>query len=210
MVSIPIGRPIGDRQMYVLDERMNPAPRGVVGEVYIGGASVARGYWGRAELTAEKFVPDLLSGRSGERLYQTGDLVRWNKQWELEFVGRRDHQVKVRGYRIELGEVEAVLAGHAGVKEAVVVVREEAAGEKRLVGYVVLGEGAGADRGSLREYLRQRLPEYMAPSVFVEMQAMPLTANGKVDRKALPAPEAGAHGAHRYEAPVGRRSEERR
>jgi acyl carrier protein len=170
--------------------------------LYLGGEGLARGYWQRAELTAERFVPDGLSGCSGERLYRTGDLVKWRGDGELEYLGRLDQQVKVRGYRIELGEVEAELRKHAGIREAVVVVREQEDGDKRLVGYVVLEEGQEAVAGSeLRPYLKERLPEYMIPSVFVQLAELPLTANGKVDRRALPEPEQGPAGGEGYVGP---------
>src|SRR5918992_3507675 len=193
--TLPIGRPIANTQLYLLDHHLRPVPVGVPGELHLGGIGLARGYLQRPELTAEKFLPHPFSERPGERLYRTGDLARYLPDGNLEFLGRLDHQVKVRGFRIELGEIEACLGGHPGVREAVVVVREDHPGEKRLVAYVVGAEEPEALRG----YLRAKLPEYMVPTAFMQLAALPLTPNGKVDRKALPAPErVGAEG---YEAP---------
>ncbi|WP_444546339.1 amino acid adenylation domain-containing protein [Archangium lansingense] len=181
-----IGRPLKGTQAYVLDGEMKPVPVGVAGELYLGGEGQGRGYFGRPELTAERFVPNPYG--EGERLYRTGDRVRWVEGGELEYLGRIDQQVKVRGFRIELGEVEAVLRGHEGVREAVVVVREDGAEGKKLVGYVV-PEGRAPEAAELRQSAREKLPEYMVPSAFVVLEVLPLTPNGKVDRKALPAPE---------------------
>ena len=177
---------LGNMEVYVVDERRRPAPAGVVGELYVGGAGVARGYRGDAGKTAEKFVPDWLSGKSGARLYRTGDLARVRDDGRIEYVGRGDGQVKIRGYRVEVGEVEAALMSHGSVREAVVAPREAEDGEKRLVAYVV---GAEVEIGELRRLLRERLPEYMIPGCIVPLDKMPLTRNGKIDRGALPDPE---------------------
>jgi amino acid adenylation domain-containing protein len=184
--GVRIGRAIANTQVYVVERCGQLAPLGVVGELWIGGEGVARGYVGRAEMTAEKFVPDGFSGGWGERLYRTGDLVRWSGG-ELEYVGRMDGQVKVRGFRIELGEIEEVLNGHAGVREAVVTVGEDKRGEKRLVAYVVEREAGTAEGKQLREYLGSKLPEYMVPNAYVKLTGMPLTSSGKIDRQALAA-----------------------
>jgi amino acid adenylation domain-containing protein len=186
-----IGVPVANTQCYVLDGRGEPSPVGVPGELYLGGVSLARGYLGRPDLTAERFLPDPFCRSSGGRLYRTGDRVRWLTDGTLEFLGRVDDQVKVRGFRIEPGEVESVLERHAGVREAVVVVREDAPGEKRLVGYVVLAEGAEVSPAELRAYLKASLPEYLVPGAIVVLERLPLTPSGKVARRALPVPEAG-------------------
>ncbi|HEU0051568.1 MAG TPA: amino acid adenylation domain-containing protein, partial [Longimicrobium sp.] len=190
-----IGRPFDNVRVYVLDAGGDPVPIGVPGELYAGGPGVARGYHGRAALTAERFVPDAFSGEPGARLYRTGDRARWRGDGVIEYLGRFDHQVKVRGYRIELGEVEAVLRRHEGVADCAVMARAEA-GERRLVAYVV-GE---ARAEALRAHLRRSLPEYMLPSAFVFLDALPLMPNGKLDRGALPAPEYAVD-ADRYVAP---------
>ncbi|HEX2569410.1 MAG TPA: amino acid adenylation domain-containing protein [Polyangia bacterium] len=190
-----IGGPWDHARLFVLDAHGQPVPVGVPGELHIGGAGLARGYLGRPELTAERFVPDPFSHDPGARLYRTGDVVRWRPGGRLAYVGRRDHQVKLRGFRIELGEVEAALAAHEDVRQAVVVMREEGAGDRRLVGYVVGREGRPLGAQALRASLKERLPEYMVPSAFVFLAELPRTPSGKLDRRSLPAPEAGAQGA---------------
>jgi len=179
---IPIGKPITGTSIYLLDEHLKPVPEGVVGEICVGGASVARGYLNRDELTAEKFVASPFV--AGERIYLTGDLGVWLPDGNLEVIGRKDNQVKIRGYRVELGEIESVLDQHALVKESVVIAREDDRGNKRLVAYVT-ANGA-SDVAELKEFLRTRLPEFMVPSTFMVLERMPITANGKIDRKALP------------------------
>jgi natural product biosynthesis luciferase-like monooxygenase protein len=184
---IPLGRPLANQQIHILDSRLQPLPPGVPGELAIGGDGVVRGYFQRPELTAERFVPDTIRGTG--RLYRTGDLARWRDDGVLEFLGRLDHQVKVRGYRIELGEIEAALAEQPGVAQAIVIAREDQPGDARLVAYLV---GTNLDGAALREALRARLPEFMLPSAFVMLDEFPHTPNGKIDRKALPAPDAVA------------------
>ncbi|HEX6745683.1 MAG TPA: amino acid adenylation domain-containing protein [Longimicrobium sp.] len=227
-VHVPVGRPLPGRAAYVLDESGEPAPLGVPGELCIGG-TLARGYLGRPAATAAAFVPDPFSPAPGARMYRTGDRARWrfenaevrecgsaldpredertpalahSRTAVLEFLGRRDHQVKIRGYRIEPGEIEARLAEHPGVREAVVLAREDTPGDRRLVAYVVGGEAASAE--ALRAHLGAALPAYMVPSAFVRLDAFPLTPTGKLDRRALPAPAGDAHAALEYEAPVGK------
>ena len=185
----PLGRPISNTQIYLLDSHLRPIPIGIIGEIHIGGIGLARGYLNLPVLTAERFVPDPFSRIPGARLYKTGDLARFVTGGEIEFVGRTDQQVKVRGFRIELGEIETVLAQHAGVREAVVVARENASGGKRLIAYVVACEEPPPTTSTMRAYLKEKLPEYMVPSSFVVLDALPLTATGKVDRNRLPAPE---------------------
>ena len=184
-----IGRPLSNQQIYLLDAHGQPVPIGVPGELHIGGSGLARGYWGQPELTAQRFIPNPF--RPGERLYQTGDLARYYEDGNLEFLGRLDHQVKVRGHRIELGEIETQLRRHPAVAEVVVTVREDEPGDKRLVAYVVPAGGAKGDVRAWRNFLKQSLPNFMMPSQFVVLEALPRTPNGKVDRKALPAPARG-------------------
>ncbi|ACR31387.1 non-ribosomal peptide synthetase [Burkholderia glumae] len=194
--AVPIGRPIAATQTWVLDARLNPVPPGVPGELYLGGAGLARGYLGRADLTAERFVPDPFATAPGARLYRTGDLARWRADGVLDYLGRVDHQVKIRGLRIELGEIESALTALAAVREAVVVARDG-----RLVGYVTGEAGEGLDPGRLRAALAARLPDYMVPWRIVVLAALPLSSNGKVDRRALPAPEPAAAEDAQHEAP---------
>jgi amino acid adenylation domain-containing protein len=196
---VPIGRPVWNTQLYVLDAALQPVPVGVPGELYIGGVQVARGYQGRSAMTAERFVPDPFSAEGGARLYRTGDRARWRMDGAIEYLGRLDFQVKIRGFRIELGEIEAALRQADGVRDCTVVVRDDATGDRRLVAYVV----GDTEAEALRAHLRQGLPEYMVPSAFVPLEALPLTANGKLDRKALPAPEGDAYARRSYEAPLG-------
>ncbi|HEY6807000.1 MAG TPA: amino acid adenylation domain-containing protein [Pyrinomonadaceae bacterium] len=187
---VTLGRALPNGRTYVLDEWLQEVPQGVVGELYLGGAGLARGYLGRSELTAERFVPDPYSEVAGERMYRTGDLVKYNGEEKLEYLGRSDQQVKLRGYRIELGEVETVLKGHAEVRDAVAVVREGTdGGAARLIAYVVAEGETEVNGVELGNYLRERLPEYMAPLQYVLLKELPQTANGKIDRKRLPEPE---------------------
>jgi amino acid adenylation domain-containing protein len=204
----PIGRPIANTTVYILDGRKEPVPIGVVGELYIGGAGVARGYLNRAELTAEKFHLDPFATQPGARMYRTGDLGRWLPDGNIEFLGRNDFQVKIRGFRVELGEIEARLAEFPGVREAVVIAREDTPGEKRLVAYYTIADNDDAAKDlpnaeNLRRYVTARLPEYMAPAAYVHLPSLPLTVNGKLDRKALPIPRGDAHASRPYEPPVG-------
>jgi len=186
--TVPIGCPVDNAQTYVVDRHFQLVPRGVMGELLIGGVGLARGYVNRPALTAEKFVPDPFGQESGGRLYRSGDLARYLPNGTIEYLGRIDHQVKIRGFRIELGEIEAVLQQHAAVREAVVVAREEAPGANRLVAYLVSEQKPAPTVSELRSFMLKSLPEYMVPAVFVLLEALPLTPNGKVDRRALPAP----------------------
>ncbi|BAY50145.1 amino acid adenylation domain protein (plasmid) [Scytonema sp. HK-05] len=187
--QLSIGRPIANTQIYILDSHLQPVPIGVTGELYIGGAGVARGYLNRPELTQEKFILNPFSQQQGARLYKTGDLARYLPDGNIEFLGRIDHQVKIRGFRIELGEIEALLSQHPSVKQVLVIDREDVPGDKRLVAYIVHDQEQVPKVSELRSLLKEKLPDYMVPSAFVMLEAMPLTPNGKVNRKALPAPD---------------------
>jgi amino acid adenylation domain-containing protein len=187
--TVPIGRPVINVEMYVLDPAQQLVPTGVAGELYIGGAGLARGYHNQPDQTAERFIPHPFSAQPGERLYRTGDLARFRADGNVEFLGRVDEQVKIRGFRIEVGEVETVLAQHTGVRESVVIAREDERGSNRLIAYVVSNNG-DLQTADLRNYLKQRLAEYMVPSSFVVLDALPRTPNGKVDRRALPNADA--------------------
>jgi acyl-coenzyme A synthetase/AMP-(fatty) acid ligase/acyl carrier protein len=225
---VPIGRPVPNSCVYILDQHGEPVPRGVTGEIHVAGVCVGRGYLNRPEMTAVRFLPDRFSAHNRARLYKTGDLGRWRADGMLEYLGRNDQQVKIRGFRIELGEIESQLLIHSEVHEAVVVAREDAPGEKRLVAYLTLRDGSCQNvvgmpklalppqdgtsltlaNGSpsvraLRSHLKARLPAYMLPAAFVVLGEMPLTPNGKLDRRGLPAPDAQALSNSEYEAPQG-------
>lgn len=187
--SMPIGSPIANTQVYILNEWLKPAPLGTAGELYLAGEGLARGYLGRSDLTAERFLPNPFSTTQGERMYRTGDSARYLPDGKLEFCGRADQQVKLRGYRIELGEIESALTRCDGVAQAVVMVREDRPGERRLAGYLVANPGATLNTAELRDSLAKTLPDYMVPSALVVLDKLPVTSNGKLDRKALPAPD---------------------
>ena len=190
---VTIGRPIANTTMYILDSHLYPVPAGVVGELYIGGDGLARGYHNRPDLTAEKFIPDPFHTRTGGRLYRTGDLARYQQNGEIVILGRIDFQVKIRGYRIELGEIEAVIGKFQGIRQSLVMVREDLPGDKRLVAYLLVASKAAISVENLRGFLREKLPDYMVPSTFVQINTFPLTASGKIDRQALPRPESVAN-----------------
>jgi acyl-CoA synthetase (AMP-forming)/AMP-acid ligase II len=200
--DITIGRPIANTRIYIVGKNGSLQPIGVPGEIWIGGAGVALGYAGQPELTTERFVPDRFGTEGGMRLYRTGDLGRWREDGRLEHLGRLDTQVKIRGFRIEVGEIEATLATLDAVRQAVVVARDAGPSDRRLVAYVVYQPGSDVTVSDVRRYLRARLPEYMVPSLVVELDAIALTPNGKVDRAALPDPFGNAAaGNTQYEAP---------
>jgi len=199
---IVIGHPIANTDVYILDKHLNLVPVGVPGELHIGGAGLARGYRNRPDLTDERFIPHPFDDDPDARLYKTGDLARYRSDGAIECLGRIDYQVKIRGFRVELGEIEAILGQHPAVRESVVVVREDDPGEKRLVAYVATHRGQGVTNGVLRHALKERLPAYMIPAAIVMLDALPLTANGKVDRRALPVPSTKVPGAEETAAPT--------
>lgn len=201
--AILIGKPIANTRFYVVDAKLQPVPPGVHGELLIGGLGVATGYHARAELTAEKFIADPYSTDPASLLYRTGDLARWTRAGKVEVLGRIDNQVKLRGYRIELGEIESVLAEHPHVRQAVVVCREDRPGDKRLAAYLVAEPGQALEAATLRSFCMARLPDYMLPSAYVTLAQLPMTPNGKIDRRALPVPDAGAAPVSSYVAPCG-------
>ena len=202
---VPIGRPLGNTQIYILDAHKQLVPAGVPGELHIGGVQLARGYWRRPDLTADRFIPNPYSHDQGDRLYRTGDLTRFREDGSIEFLGRIDHQVKIRGYRIELGEIEAQIRQFNGTQDVLVMAREDIPGDKRIVAYVVADSAPEFVTGELHQYLSTQMPEYMIPAAFVVLEELPLLANGKVDRTRLPAPDALPH--HRTQDYVEPRNE---
>src|SRR5581483_10967856 len=202
--NVPIGYPLDNSQVYLLDHDGRQVPHGSIGEIYLGGAGVTRGYWNRPETTAERFLPDPFSQRYGARLYRTGDLARYRADGQLEFLGRIDQQVKIRGHRIELGEIESVLRQHADVQDGVVLARKPLADSSSLilVAYVVPARRQEQLESELQTFLQQRLPEYMLPTFFVFLEMLPKTSNGKIDRKALPDPHAGRERKQSRQAPT--------
>jgi amino acid adenylation domain-containing protein/FkbH-like protein/thioester reductase-like protein len=199
--AVAIGRPISNTRVYILDRHRQVVPIGVTGEIYIGGAGVARGYLNRPDLSAERFVPDVYGTDPHARMYKTGDLGRWRDDGTIECLGRNDDQVKLRGFRVELGEVEAQLRRHEQVEAAAVIMREDVPGEKRLVAYIACREGHGPTVESLRAHMKRLLPDYLVPGAFVVLDRLPLTANGKLERRSLPTPELGSHVVREYEVP---------
>jgi aspartate racemase len=199
--NVSIGRPIANTRVYILDGAMAPAPIGIWGELYAGGDGVARGYLNAPDLTVERFLPDPFNKTPSARMYKTGDIVRWLPNGKIEFLGRRDNQIKLRGFRIELGEIEGLLNRFPGVAESVVIVREDVVGDKRLVAYVKAVKGETLDSKALLAFMREQLPNYMTPSSVVVMGEFPLTQNGKIDRRALPKPDGDAAPSSQYEAP---------
>nr|MDZ8004741.1 amino acid adenylation domain-containing protein [Nostoc sp. DedSLP05]MDZ8101218.1 amino acid adenylation domain-containing protein [Nostoc sp. DedSLP01] len=199
--KITIGRPIANAQIYILDSQLQPVPMGVPGEMYIGGAGLARGYLNRTDLTQEKFIPHPFSDQAHSRLYKSGDLARYLPDGNIEFLRRIDNQVKIRGFRIELGEIEAVLSQHEDVRVCAVIPREDTRGDKRLVAYVVAQQGYTPTISELRQFVKAKLPDYMVPNAIVILESLPLTPNGKVDRRALPAPDLQSHRTDKYVAP---------
>jgi len=198
----PIGKPVDNFQLYILDEAFAPTPLGVSGELCIGGIGLARGYLNRPDLTADKFIPNSFNKENGSRLYRSGDLARWTAEGNVEFLGRIDHQVKVRGFRIELGEIEAVLTGFEEIRDVAVLAREDQPGDQRLVAYYVSANAQVLDMAELRTQLKMQLPDYMIPVIFMHLEQMPLTSSGKIDRKALPVPELSREAlATEYVAP---------
>ncbi|MGS0744281.1 non-ribosomal peptide synthetase, partial [Glaciimonas sp. GG7] len=198
---VPIGTPIANTSIYILDAQGKPTPVGVAGELHIGGVQVARGYLNQPELTEQRFVPDPFSSQPGARLYKSGDLARWQSDGNLVYLGRNDFQVKIRGFRIELGEIETQLVAHPAIREAVVMAREDNAGDQRLVAYMVVNHKV--DIEVLRAHLSLNLPDYMVPAAYVTLAALPLNVNGKLDRKALPTPDGAAYTMSGYVAPIG-------
>jgi acyl-coenzyme A synthetase/AMP-(fatty) acid ligase/acyl carrier protein len=197
--NVPIGKPIDNTQLYIVNDQNELLPLGVVGELCIGGAGVARGYLNRDELTAEKFIQNPFDNQAGSAIYKTGDLARWKTDGNIEYLGRKDDQVKVNGYRIELGEIESTLQQCDLVSQAVVLAKEDTRGSKRLIGYIVAK--TEFNREAITDFLKSKLPDYMVPTMWVAMESLPLTINGKIDRKALPDPEAGELSTKQYVAP---------
>jgi acyl carrier protein len=201
--NVPIGRPIANTRIYLLDSQLQPVPPGVAGEVYIGGGGITRGYLGHPELTAERFIPDPFSAERGARLYRTGDLARYLAAGDVEFLGRKDFQIKLRGHRIELAEIESALAEHPSVQQAAVLMQEDGQGNRQLVAYVARRPGVEVAGKEFRDYLKTKLPEYMLPAGFVTVDSLPLTSSGKIDRRALE-----LYGPVKPQAPCGYRAPE--